>query len=395
MKELLELREEKKRVKNEDNRSEGADKKREDHEQEVSFVAAEGTVKTNIWIADSGSSSHMTSNRSWFKTFHELDTPKIIRLGNGSALQATGMGKIMTREGTLHSVYFVEGLVVNLFSISAATCKVLVVQYKENSVEFYFHGRKVLEGFKRNGTYELSLHILNEEVVFVAKTLDTWHEIFGHVSKETIQKMYKLKCVKGFDITAKEESPVCESCAIGKCTKVEHPLRSTRKASQPGFVLHFDTEGPVKPLSLGSSQYFVLCKDEFSSYRQVAFVQTKSEIPVQVKKMISVSTLEANGPLKIKTDNGTEFVNEDVRNFLQARGIIHETSVVKTPQQNGFVERDIRTVMECARTLLIRSALPKALWSEAEIWDCLENAYGMKTSNTKLELMTELGSFHW
>ncbi len=36
-----------------------------------------------------------------------------------------------------------------------------------------------------------------------------------------------------------------------------------------------------------------------------------------------------------------------------------------TPEQNGFIERDNRTVQESARTMLLASGLGKLLWPEA------------------------------
>nr|GFA97770.1 integrase, catalytic region, zinc finger, CCHC-type, peptidase aspartic, catalytic [Tanacetum cinerariifolium] len=45
---------------------------------------------------------------------------------------------------------------------------------------------------------------------------------------------------------------------------------------------------------------------------------------------------------RIRTDNGTEFVNQTLRDYYEEVGISYETSVARSPQQNGVVER--RTV---------------------------------------------------
>nr|GFC51626.1 integrase, catalytic region, zinc finger, CCHC-type, peptidase aspartic, catalytic [Tanacetum cinerariifolium] len=37
--------------------------------------------------------------------------------------------------------------------------------------------------------------------------------------------------------------------------------------------------------------------------------------------------------------NGTEFVNKTLRDYYEEAGISHETSVARSPQQNGVVER--------------------------------------------------------
>nr|GFD02620.1 hypothetical protein [Tanacetum cinerariifolium] len=64
-------------------------------------------------------------------------------------------------------------------------------------------------------------------------------------------------------------------------------------------------------------------------------------------------------------DNGTEFVNQILRDYYEEVGISHETSVACTPQQNGVVERRNRTLIEAARTMLIYAQAPLFLWAEA------------------------------
>nr|GFD24383.1 hypothetical protein [Tanacetum cinerariifolium] len=54
---------------------------------------------------------------------------------------------------------------------------------------------------------------------------------------------------------------------------------------------------------------------------------------------------------RIRIDNGTEFVNQNLRDYYEEVGISHETSVACSPQQNGVVERRNRTLIEAARTI--------------------------------------------
>ncbi|GKC94255.1 integrase, catalytic region, zinc finger, CCHC-type containing protein [Tanacetum coccineum] len=60
----------------------------------------------------------------------------------------------------------------------------------------------------------------------------------------------------------------------------------------------------------------------------------------------------------VRTDNGTEFINQTLRDFYEYVGISHQTSVAHTPQQNDVVERQNQTLMEAARTMLIFSKAP-------------------------------------
>nr|GFA68554.1 integrase, catalytic region, zinc finger, CCHC-type, peptidase aspartic, catalytic [Tanacetum cinerariifolium] len=67
----------------------------------------------------------------------------------------------------------------------------------------------------------------------------------------------------------------------------------------------------------------------------------------------------------IRTDNGTEFKNQVLKEFFDTIGISHQMSSVRTPQQNGVVKRQNQTLVEAARTMLIFSRAPLFLWAEA------------------------------
>ncbi|GJY68548.1 putative ribonuclease H-like domain-containing protein [Tanacetum coccineum] len=54
-----------------------------------------------------------------------------------------------------------------------------------------------------------------------------------------------------------------------------------------------------------------------------------------------------------------------LREFYENVGILHQTSVARTPQQNDVVERRNRTLIEAARTMLIFSKASLFLWAEA------------------------------
>nr|GEU76291.1 hypothetical protein [Tanacetum cinerariifolium] len=72
----------------------------------------------------------------------------------------------------------------------------------------------------------------------------------------------------------------------------------------------------------------------------------------------------------MKTDNGTEFVNQTLREYYEKVGISHETSVARFPQQNGVVERRNHTLIEVVHTMLIYAKAPLFLWAEAVATAC-------------------------
>nr|GFA30321.1 retrovirus-related Pol polyprotein from transposon TNT 1-94 [Tanacetum cinerariifolium] len=72
----------------------------------------------------------------------------------------------------------------------------------------------------------------------------------------------------------------------------------------------------------------------------------------------------------IRTDNGTEFKNQVLKEYFDTVGISHQMSFVRTPQQNGVGERRNQTLVEAARTMLIFSRAPLFLWAEAIATAC-------------------------
>ncbi|GJY35221.1 retrovirus-related pol polyprotein from transposon TNT 1-94 [Tanacetum coccineum] len=73
---------------------------------------------------------------------------------------------------------------------------------------------------------------------------------------------------------------------------------------------------------------------------------------------------------KTKTYNGTKFVNQTLREYYEKVDISHETSVARSPQQNGVIERQNRMLNEAARTMLIYAKAPLFLWAEAVATAC-------------------------
>lgn len=68
---------------------------------------------------------------------------------------------------------------------------------------------------------------------------------------------------------------------------------------------------------------------------------------------------------RIRTDNGTEFINQTLRNFLKSKGIKHEKTIPYSPRSNGRAERANRKLLEMGRTLLLEAKLPLIFWAEA------------------------------
>ena len=68
---------------------------------------------------------------------------------------------------------------------------------------------------------------------------------------------------------------------------------------------------------------------------------------------------------RFRSDNETKIFNIAVNTYFSNRGIIHESSCVNTPQQNGLAERRLGYTLATARSLLFQAHMPNNYWGEA------------------------------
>ena len=61
----------------------------------------------------------------------------------------------------------------------------------------------------------------------------------------------------------------------------------------------------------------------------------------------------------IRSDHGREFENIYFEDYCNEHGIDHNFLALRTPQQNGVVERKNRTLQKMTRTILNENNLPK------------------------------------
>nr|GFA29584.1 Gag-Pol polyprotein [Tanacetum cinerariifolium] len=126
--------------------------------------------------------------------------------------------------------------------------------------------------------------------------------------------------------------------------------------------------------SLNKKSYCLVVTNDYSRFTWVFFLATKDETSLILKTFIT--GLENQLSLKVKvirSDNGTEFKNNDLNQFGGMNRIKREFSVPRTPQQNDIVERKNRTLIEAARTMLADSLLPIPFWAEAVNTACYNN----------------------
>ena len=94
---------------------------------------------------------------------------------------------------------------------------------------------------------------------------------------------------------------------------------------------------PVTSLSLSGRKYTLVVVDDHSRYTWVIFLRkkkdTKDKLPELLRRLETEKELSVT---KIRSDRGTEFVNKVIADYCSSKGILHQLSAARAPQQNGI-----------------------------------------------------------
>jgi transposase InsO family protein len=152
---------------------------------------------------------------------------------------------------------------------------------------------------------------------------------------------------------------VCSACVTGKQLGKNHLAKSVISTTRPLELLHLDLFGPSTYDTLGGRRYGLVIVDDYSRYTWVFLLKSKDETHKFFTKFAKQAEHTFEEVIKtIRTNNGSEFKNYAMEDFMGEEGIKHEFSAPYTPQQNSVVDRKNRTIIEMARTMLMSSSLP-------------------------------------
>lgn len=337
----------------------------------VSWALLNKEADPRSWYLDSGATEHMCSEIEKFHTYTEYKSERSVKIGDGSFLKSKGSGQVKVQaivdsaviETTMSNVLYVPRLVCNLFSKGAALDKGYTMFSDKNVSKIFNAEGDVCAIAKRNGNlYKMAFEEYPATgLLTVAKkeSLRVWHERLAHQNFAHVKLFLKRE-----NIEYEGDTEFCEACQMGKFKRSPFP-RSESRSSIPGELIHADLCGPMVK-SLGGSSYFLLLKDDYSQYRTIYFLRAKSEVSTKLSAFLQkVEVITGNKVKFLRSDNGGEFINNELEQLAESKGITHQKTVPYTPQQNGRAEREMRTIMEAARTMMLGKNLEKPFWAEA------------------------------
>ncbi|GJV32073.1 retrovirus-related pol polyprotein from transposon TNT 1-94 [Tanacetum coccineum] len=255
-------------------------------------------VQIVLWYLDSGCSKHMTGDRSQLTNFvHKF--LGIVKFGNDQ------VAKIMGSQGT------------NLYYISI---------------------REMMTS---------SLICLLSKVTKTKSWL--WHCRLPHLNFGDINHLARHGLVRGLPRLKFAKHHLCSAYAMGKSKKQSHKPKSEDTNQEKLYLLHMNLCGPMHVASVNGKKYILVIVDDYSRFTWVKFLASKDEAPEFIIKFMKIIQVRLSATVRnICTDNRTEFVNQTLRDYYEQVAISHETSIARTPQQNGVVERRNCTLVEAA-----------------------------------------------
>ncbi|GJX73930.1 retrovirus-related pol polyprotein from transposon TNT 1-94 [Tanacetum coccineum] len=320
--------------------------------------------KTNVSVSKSKVFKYVSANKkepsqSWGSTLSDVPSSSLdeyrssklfsVKFGNDHVAKILGYGDYQIGNVTISRVYYVEGLGHNLFSVGQFCDSNLEVAFHQNTCFIHnLEGVDLLTGSRGNNLYTLSLGDM------MASSPISRHGL--------VRGLPKLKFEKDY---------LCYACAIGKSKKKLHKPKSEDTNQENLYLLHKDLCGPMRVASVNGKNYILVIVDDYSRFTWVKCLRSKDEAPDFIIKFLKMIQVRLKVLVRrIRTYNGTEFVNQTLREYYEKVGISHETSVASSLQQNGVVERRNRTLIEAARTMLIYAKALLFLWAEAVATAC-------------------------
>ncbi|GJV86746.1 retrovirus-related pol polyprotein from transposon TNT 1-94 [Tanacetum coccineum] len=241
-------------------------------------------------------SKHMTGNRSKLKNFVEKFIGTV-RFGHDHLGAIMGYGDYVIGDSVIFRVYYLEGLGHNLFSVGQFYDSDLEVAFRKHSCFVRdINGVDLLKGSRSTNLYTISIDDMmkSSPICLLSKASKSkswlWHRRLNHLNFSTLNDLARKDLVRGLPRLKFEKDYLCSA-----------------------FIV-----------------------DDYSRFTWVKFLRSKDETPEFVINFLKQIQVGLNKTVKyIRTDNGTEFVNQVMFEYYEGVGIFHQKSVPRTPQQNG------------------------------------------------------------
>jgi hypothetical protein len=160
-----------------------------------------------------------------------------------------------------------------------------------------------------------------------------WHRHLAHFNMRSLQSLHNGGHILGLKDISFANDHDCRTCIEGKMHETSHPSKTIISSKRCLELLHMDLFGFPSHVSLGGKKYCLVIVDEYLRYIWVYFFTYKSETQQTVKNFATEVEHQHDATiLTIRSDNGTEFKNYSLNEFLSDAGIKHQYLAAYTKQ---------------------------------------------------------------
>ncbi|GJY51981.1 retrovirus-related pol polyprotein from transposon TNT 1-94 [Tanacetum coccineum] len=265
----------------------------------------------------------MTGDRSRLRNF----TKKFIgtvRFGNDNFGAIMGYGDYVIADSVISSVYYVEGLGHNLFSVGQFCDSDLEVAFRKHT--FYVRdtdGVELIKGSRGSNLYTILVKDMmkSSQIYLLSKASKNqswlWNRRLNHLNFGTINDLARKDLVRGLPRLKFEKYHLRSTCQLGKSKP--KPENTNLEVLN---TFHMDLCGPMRVQTINGKKYILVIIDDYSRFTWVKFLRSKDETPAVVIKFLKQIQVGLNKTIRyVRTDNGTEFVNKDLTDYYDVSAI--------------------------------------------------------------------------
>ena len=283
----------------------------------------------------------MTGSKDLVVDVHKIPSmPTNVEWGDASSSKVLGLGKVViSHDLTIEKVMLVESLAYNLLSVHQLALMGFATFFDIDTVALLWSKtlKVAFVGHVENGLYVINfLERPTKTATCLMAKVDVgwlWHRRLAHVNMRSLQSFLKGDHVRALTNVSFAKDRACSACIEGKLHEKAHPPTTIIYSKSPLELLHMDLFGPPSFDSLGGRKYCLVIVDDYSRYTWVYFFKRKSETQQTIIDFANEAQRQHNAKiLTIRSDNGTEFKNYTLDEFLSDEGIKHQYSAPYTPQ---------------------------------------------------------------
>jgi len=331
----------------------------EAHGLHYAFVIKDRDLK-NSWIMDSGATQHYTFDKSVFSSFTEASD--VLKVADGNPVEIKGHGSVLfsvylangaSHKVTLKKVFYAPKLMANLISVSKLDKDAGLSATIQKGVLSCSLGKTEVLRAPMNGPY----YMLDGEVIRhqVNLTAETWHARLGCLNADSMRDLGAM--VDGYAVPP-NLNITCDICAEAKSTRGHFSVSTNPRAKHPLDLVHMDTLVINSPVSRKGERYALVLIDDYSECKFALPMVKRSDVTSLFQNWLGWAERMTNRKLKcIRSDNAKEFKEGSFAALMKGLYVEQQFSVPYEHEQNGKAERAIRTLLEKARCILLRSKL--------------------------------------